>query len=608
MKYLIISLILFWSISIVYSQEKKQKQEIKTHKVVAKETVYGVAKMYGISVQDLVNFNPSIAEEGMKLGQMIKIPYKNAPKPSTFKIGEVEKSIDKNKTVLHEVLPKETKYAIAKKHNITIQELEKLNPEIVSGLTIGFKLYISGKRPKVVVPKTTISKIDSTKIVKDIIVPEKVVIKSLPKPKPGEYVDYVVKSKETLYGLSRMFSLSQENLIAINPELVNGVQEGMTIKVPNSTSIRSDIKKEKSYLSKFVLNASKKQLAILLPFNISKNSTDTINGFEKRLKKDGFLNMTVDFYAGALIAIDSAKTLGLNIDIKILDSKETKTSSDVENLVNDNNLNKYDAVIGPFYKIHSEKVAEMLLENNVAVISPLSKETGKSFKNLYTSMPSADFIKHEMFAFMNEQNGNIMAIIDPKKVALSQYIKENQQQTKIIIIDSKGNLDIEILKKSLISGRINYVILASEKTGIILSTTNALLNFHKEFDIRLVFLENNETLEFDEIAMNRLTSLKMTYPSLSRDNNSENARFFENHFKKKNKIYPNQYATRGFDITFDTMMRLSQNKSFEQSINDSSSEHVENKFDYQKKITGGYINKGVFILQYNSDLTVTELE
>jgi hypothetical protein len=34
--------------------------------------------------------------------------------------------------------------------------------------------------------------------------------------------------------------------------------------------------------------------------------------------------MTLDFYAGALIAIDSAKTMGLPIDVEIYDSQETK--------------------------------------------------------------------------------------------------------------------------------------------------------------------------------------------------------------------------------------------------------------------------------------------
>ena len=605
MKYFLIIMLTFLGLTSNFAQDKKP-QKITTHKVAAKETVYAIAKQYGITVQDLVNYNPMIAAEGLKPGQVIKIPYKNAPKPIEYKAAEPEK-VDKNKTVLHEVLAKETKYAIARKYSITIQELEKLNPEIVAGLQIGAKLYISGKRPKVAVPKIPVpARIDTVALKQAQAAAA--VIKELPKPKPGDYIDYVVKSKETLYGLSRMFTLSQENLLAINPELTNGVQEGMTIKVPTTASIKTIVKKEKAELSRFIKSSDKKKLALLLPFNIAKIEGDSIVGQEKRLKKDGFLNMTLDFYAGALMAIDSAKTLGMNIDIKILDSKETKNASDVENLVGENNLKNYNAIIGPFYKSHSDKIAELLESDNVPIISPLSKDAGKNFKNLYSSMPSSEFIKDEMFDYMKEKNGNILAIIDAKKVAIKKYIIDNQKDTKLVSFDGKGNLSSENLKSLLVKDKINYVILASENTNLILTSTNILIAALKEYNIRLVILEHNPTLEFDEIDLSRLTKLKMTYPSLSRDNNSGNAKIFENSFKRKNKILPSLYATRGFDITFDTMLRLQQNKSFEQTINESSSEMVESKFDYQKKISGGYINKGMFILQYNSDLTISEAE
>ena len=52
------------------------------------------------------------------------------------------------------------------------------------------------------------------------------------------------------------------------------------------------------------------------------------------------------------------------------------------------------------------------------------------------------------------------------------------------------------------------------------------------------------------------------------------------------------------------MLRLSQNKSFEASITEDKTEQLESKFEYQKKDTEGFINKGVYILEYQEDLTV----
>jgi hypothetical protein len=52
------------------------------------------------------------------------------------------------------------------------------------------------------------------------------------------------------------------------------------------------------------------------------------------------------------------------------------------------------------------------------------------------------------------------------------------------------------------------------------------------------------------------------------------------------------------------MMRLSQQGSFEQSVNETVSEQIENQFNYDQKISGGFVNKGVYILYYDSDLTI----
>jgi hypothetical protein len=96
------------------------------------------------------------------------------------------------------------------------------------------------------------------------------------------------------------------------------------------------------------------------------------------------------------------------------------------------------------------------------------------------------------------------------------------------------------------------------------------------------------------------------YPSIARENESPEALIFEKEYRKKNKIYPSTFATRGFDVTFDTMMRLVQDQSFQETVDTVATEQVDNKFEYYKKEGGGYINKGVYILHYDTDLIIKE--
>ena len=284
--------------------ENKPKLNFKKHEVKPKETLYGISNQYGLTVPELEKANAEALKDGLKPGLVLNIPVKlNSGKQ------EVKNTtVAAQKTILHEVKPKETKYGIAKQYGITEEELDKKNPEIKDGLKIGDLLLIKGERPKQQTPQPVV-----VKEVKEETSKTQASISSVTE-------EYTVKPKETLYSLSTQFGVSQEKLVELNPELKEGLKEGMILKVPAKTAAvtTSFPKREYVDLSKTVKKGQKKKLAMLLPFNIVKLDQDTINSTKSRLKKDKFLNMTLDFYAGALMAIDSAKTLGIDVDIAIL--------------------------------------------------------------------------------------------------------------------------------------------------------------------------------------------------------------------------------------------------------------------------------------------------
>ena len=152
------------------------------------------------------------------------------------------------------------------------------------------------------------------------------------------------------------------------------------------------------------------------------------------------------------------------------------------------------------------------------------------------------------------------------------------------------------------------MVLASENTGMIKTTMATMMSFMPSYSLQLVIMEPNETLYTDEISFENLTKLKLMYPSVSGENNSIEAQIFKKEYKKKNKILPSTYATRGFDVTFDTMMRLLQDKNYQETADLFATEQIDNKFEYYKKTDGGYANKGIYILYYDTDLTIKEAD
>ena len=170
------------------------------HEVLAKETLYGIAKQYGTTIDAIEKANAEQLKEGVKIGMTLIIPGTNATsKP------EIKKPVTSKTPVFHEVQAKETKFAIAKQYGITIEQLEKQNPEIVNGLPVGYKLLISGENPV----KTPVKPV----VVAPVVVTP-VVSKEAPKHDGNTYV---VKPKETLYSISNQFGITQEELIALNP-------------------------------------------------------------------------------------------------------------------------------------------------------------------------------------------------------------------------------------------------------------------------------------------------------------------------------------------------------------------------------------------------------
>ncbi|MGQ7946888.1 LysM peptidoglycan-binding domain-containing protein [Flavobacterium sp. WC2509] len=561
------------------------KQLPKTHQVLPKETLFAIEKKYDVTDQDLKKANPDLEKNGLQVGQILNIPSKNGPKPTV---------VAKNVVVYHTVLPKETKFSIAKQYGITVGELEQKNPEIVSNLTIGYELLIKGSRPKVA-PKSTVPETKVTPVKS-----------AVPHVEPVSYIEYTVKAKETFYSLSKQFGLTQQQLIELNSALSSGVQEGMVLKVPSkSNQIAANSTKQKVVLAKKNSN-DKKTLVLLLPFNVAKNGGDTLTSNVNRLNNDKFLNMTLDFYSGALMAIDSAKQMGITMDVKVFDSNETKTTSNVTTIFNDSDLANADAVVGPFYQANVEKTASILGQNNVPVISPLSKDAGNPTPNLYQSIVPNSDLKTAMFDFLNAKQGNIIAVIDKKKETIKKYILENQKAVKIAPLTETGGLNVESFKALLVKDKMNYIILETTNTAMVKYTINTMISVMASYQVQLVVLEPNETLDTDEVRFENLTKLHLMYPSATRENNSPEAQLFMQSYRKKNKVNPSTFAIRGFDITFDTMMRLSQDKTYQETAETMITEQVENKFEYHKKEEGGYINKGLYILYYDTDLTVKE--
>jgi peptidoglycan DL-endopeptidase LytE len=158
------------------NQNRKAESKKRIHDVQAKETLYGISKKYKVTIEDIKKANIALEKQALAMGMKLDIPAdtnnnaqenqpeenstKKEPKKKLAVFGENENQ--PNNIVYKTVLPKETKYGIAKQYGITVKELEEQNPEIINGLPVGYNLKINNPKATPQVTQEVITQVEKT--------------------------------------------------------------------------------------------------------------------------------------------------------------------------------------------------------------------------------------------------------------------------------------------------------------------------------------------------------------------------------------------------------------------------------------------------------------
>lgn len=225
------------------------------HEVHPKETLFGIAKQYEISLEELHTANPELAETGLKVGQKIKIPTKVSPNVVSVTKKEIpklepkkevaltekqEKSIlvpiaPQSQTTIHEVVPSETKFGIAKQHGISIADLDTANPILQKEpLKAGQKIVIPVKEGSVTVLSAVkqVEDLPTKKIeLKEKAKEEIVTIKKDAVEENRATVNHEVLPKETKYGIAKQYGISVSELETQNPTIIKNLYVGAKLTI-----------------------------------------------------------------------------------------------------------------------------------------------------------------------------------------------------------------------------------------------------------------------------------------------------------------------------------------------------------------------------------------
>ena len=612
------------------------------HVVVKGETLTAIARQYNVSIHELVAVNKENLGEFLQIGQHLVIP------------GQQIHTESSSNNPVHVVQRGETKYGLSKRYKTSIETLESLNPQIVTMLKAGHILIlptssaeitrvdtvVETAKPEieqhqetvveiieeavepVVVEDELIEAIVEDEWVEETIGEEEFIQEEVEENESveedfeqeiveevqeeiiptqeitGGYIDYEIQPKETLYGLSRKANLTQDQLIDMNPSLQDGVQIGMIIKMPShveqsskdiasTTTTPQVLDSSLTDLTRTIVKDSSKKLLFTLPMEISDYEK------YKSTKQAGANREEIEFYSGALIAIDSIQRMGINIEVELMDIRTTELTNSSVATINP------DIIIGT-----STQKDELNVD--VPFVYPFVKNFNVD-NQLFRAIPSKNSRVKVMLDYLAAKNGNVILIGDAEKTTNRDLVAESLPNSKFLSVNDRVNPDVDNFKNLLDKKNKNYIILDTESTSLFLNATNMLLNQMADFDMQLVIIEDTPVIKNQEISLMRLRILKTLYTSLYDQQENKSSSFYRQYFKL-NKTLPTENAVRGFDVTFDVLLRLTQEKPFQDSIESQKTKHNRQKFDYQKVEEGKYQNKAVYILYYDTDSDIKKAE
>ena len=562
-------------------------QNLTKHSVKAGESIDSIAKLYKISTADIYTLNPDLTSI-LVVDSVLFIPESTLGKLNNL---VVERELDSYK--VHKVRRKETLFSIAQKYDISIEDLKTHNESLQhKKLRRGKKIYIP------------VFKNNKKQIEED------------------QFSYYTVKASEGYYRLEKKLGLSKKLLLTLNPELEKvGLKLGMVLKVPKSSIKNTENTLiSTTSLRDSLLDLSPKNLALLLPFKTKSISVNSSKLARKQLRRDGYINIATDFYSGAVIAIDSAKRLGISVNLDIFDTNAK--AIDLRAILNQNNFSKFDAVLGPITLENLELTAEYFLSDSIPVVSPFVK-LKSSYLNLFQTIPDTEWLRNKMVSYVKTDTipHQTLIIYDSKSKATAKYLKTIFPSATLMNskIDNKGveqfYLSTEDVQNVLLSGR-TIVFLESDNESFISNVTSMLNAMNGitikerskrkiEREIILMTTSYNKSFEGLYVSNYDLSNLNFHYPSVN--HNMELSETFKQKYLTQFGTFPNKYAIRGFDLTLDILLRLSNFGSFFEIPSNIKTSYIANKFNYIRQLNGGFKNEAGFILKHQ-DLEIIKVQ
>ncbi|MFV0553578.1 MAG: LysM peptidoglycan-binding domain-containing protein [Mangrovibacterium sp.] len=598
-------------IPVIQKKIIEPQVSFENHKVKRKETLYGISKKYGLSVDDILKYNPW-AEKGIKKKDILRIPKKTEVIVEQELELQVETSVSKIK---HEVKSGETLYGLAKKYHRSIEALLTENPKAAQGLKVGMVLTISEIK-------------DEDAGTKD------------------SKAAYTVKAGDTVYRIVKTYGITVEEFYEANPEVkAHGLQTDMVISIPTAVQKVNQVEEWTLQPAEAQPNIQAKlkeyHIALLLPLSAAEYEflvldqpnrileaaqNDSIEYTPKTdaelisAKSRGFLQM----YQGVLLAVEKMRMQGMQVSVRLFDTESSLLT--VKNIVEHPDFKRADLIIGPVYPQIQDPVVNFSRLNHIPMISPLS--SAGNFEDVnpyyYKVNPTDKLIHEKTEAFLadNFKTYNLMAIGVGGIGDLNQSEEFNQNFAHVMMHDvtepladltkeeTEAGVDPNLLRRKLDYAKdtlqlptVAYIPFDAEaKVSVGVNALNAAVGKSSAILVGQYNFTKYKSIQAEYYHRLNLHVLSPYYIDYASEAVNEFVKLYrENYYSE-----PSQFAFQGYDVTYYFMnMLFNFGNNISSAVVSYRPKLLQCDFNFKKlSPSAGWVNEGLFLLEYKPDYTI----
>lgn len=570
-------------------------QAVETYRVKKSDTMQTVADRFGMSVEELLEYNREYRDPSRTLQarDILVIPSKKERKIRQLRQDQLsaeapaEPAPVPTEFFTHVVAPKETVYGISHRWGITQEQLLEYNPELkTSVLKIGMSLRIPSLTPPA----------------------------ASSQPSPAQ--------------TSASAAPSSDKMIADAPAVSSPAASGESRRRKDKSGARSEERIEETRektdlpvaepldsLSKTVSALPARELDVrrmlkvdvMLPFYLDRFDSLAGESPARRLQDS---QIGLGFYMGVRMALDSLAGQGLIADVRVFDTR--RDTQVVDSLLRSHDFSATDVVIGPLFAEVAQRVSDGLKGGKTIVVSPLSIRHNivESPNILQVSAPAQD-LQEAVLRYMRDNiSSDARTVIFASSTGQGVQIEKARRALAQAGKDSVLVLDTDLGENAarlaaLLKPGADVTVLAPSLTASVAAEVYQAVDAAARLDpVDVYAFEANSAAKklIREAQSQAASRVRYIYADRTFED-TEKARYqdFARAFRLRYHEFPGTYSLAGFDITYDLLSRLACEADNETALTSYPSEQVVSRYRFIKYLDGGYVNTDAYILMHDTD-------